>query len=530
MGTRQTPVNLVAAQAAEWLRAHASNASTPAQLTSDSRAIKPGDVFFAYPGLAADGRAYIPQALANGASAIVWEAEGFAWNPTWQCANLPIQNLKQQCGWIADAHYQHPSSTLWNIGVTGTNGKTTCSQWIAQALSLLGKPCAVVGTLGIGFVGEAARPLHPTSNTTPDALHLHRSLVQLQQQGAQALSMEVSSIGLDQGRVNGMHFDVALFTNLTRDHLDYHHTFERYEAAKTILFDWPQLKHAVLNLDDPMGQRLATRLAEKSASRNTTTVGYQLGIQQHIATDTLVRAHLVHATPHGTAFTLQSDWGQIALEVALIGDFNLSNLLGVAGALLTSGYPLDQVARVLTQLQPPPGRMQRLGDANDPLVVVDYAHTPDALQNVLQALQPVAQARQGALVALFGCGGDRDPGKRPQMGDIAARMADLVILTSDNPRNEDPKQILDDIYQGALHEVAHGNTESADESTRQQIFIIEDRARAIEMAITHADPQDVILIAGKGHEPYQEISGIKYPFSDIEQARAVLLKRKGGAT
>ena len=522
MGSQQITMNAAAMQvtlqAAEWLRTHVP---ADAQLTSDSRAIKPGDVFFAYPGLAADGRAYIPQALANGASAVLWEAEDFVWNPAWQCAHLPVQNLKQQCGWIADVHYQHPSNTLWNIGVTGTNGKTTCSQWIAQALSLLGKPCAVVGTLGIGFVGEAARPLHPTSNTTPDALHLHRSLGQLRQQGAHALSMEVSSIGLDQGRVNGMHFDVALFTNLTRDHLDYHHTFERYEAAKNILFDWPQLKHAVLNLDDPMGQRLATRLAHQG----TATVGYQLGIQQHVATNSLIRAHLVRAIPSGTAFTLQSDWGQIELEVTLLGDFNLSNLLGVAGVLLVSGYALDQVAQILTQLQPPPGRMQRLGDANDPMIIVDYAHTPDALQNVLQALQPVAEARNGALIALFGCGGDRDPGKRPQMGDIATRMADLVILTSDNPRNEDPKKILDDIYQGIQNE----NVEAErDEPDQPQVFIIENRARAIEMAIAHADPADVILIAGKGHEPYQEISGIKYPFSDIEQARAALLKRAQG--
>lgn len=518
MASHHPPINIDALQAAEWLRAHVP---AQAQLTSDSRAIKPGDVFFAYPGLAADGRSYIPQALANGASAVLWEANNFAWNPTWQCANLAVENLKQHCGWIADAHYQHPSSTLWNIGVTGTNGKTTCSQWIAQALSLLGKPCAVVGTLGIGFAGEAARPLHPTSNTTPDALHLHRSLVQLRQQGAQALSMEVSSIGLDQGRVNGMHFDVALFTNLTRDHLDYHHTFERYEAAKSLLFDWPGLKHAVLNLDDPMGQRLATRLTHKGAA----TVGYQLGIQQHVTTDALIRAHLLRATPGGSAFTLQSDWGQIELEVALLGHFNLSNLLGVAGVLLVSGYPLDQVARVLTQLQPPPGRMQRLGDADDPMVIVDYAHTPDALQNVLEVLQPVAQARQGELVVLFGCGGDRDPGKRPQMGDIAARMADLVILTNDNPRNEDPKQILNDIGRGTHPANAPQNADSAHEPT---VFIIEDRARAIEMAINHADPQDVILIAGKGHEPYQEISGIKYPFSDIEQARAALQQRKAG--
>lgn len=500
--------NTIAIQIALWLHTHVSR---HAQLTSDSRAIKPGDVFFAYPGLAADGRSYISQAISNGASAIIWESENFVWDPAWHCLELSVNNLKQHCGWIADAYYQHPSSALWSVAVTGTNGKTTCSQWIAQALSLLGKSCAVVGTLGIGFVGEAARPLHPTSNTTPDALHLHRSLVQLRDQGAQALSMEVSSIGLDQGRVNGMHFDVALFTNLTRDHLDYHHTLERYEAAKNILFDWPKLKFAILNLDDPMGQRLANRLAK---TPQVTTVGYQLGIQS-AATQNLVRAHLIHATTQGTAFTLQSDWGQVELEVALLGDFNLSNLLGVAGALLVSGYSINQVAQILPLLTPPPGRMQRIGEKDDPLVVIDYAHTPDALHNVLQALQPVAEARKGELIIVFGCGGDRDPGKRPLMGNIAARMADYVILTNDNPRNEDPKKILDDIRQGISS------------ATEQSLFVIEDRARAIEMTIKNADSTDVIVIAGKGHEPYQEISGIKYPFSDIELARAALNKRKG---
>ncbi|TAK90568.1 MAG: UDP-N-acetylmuramoyl-L-alanyl-D-glutamate--2,6-diaminopimelate ligase [Burkholderiaceae bacterium] len=496
-----------AEQIARWLRAQCP---PQAQLTSDSRAIKPGDVFFAYPGLAADGRAYIPQALANGAGAVVWDAQQFEWQPQWNCRQQAVQDLKQQCGWIADAYYGHPSRQLHNIAVTGTNGKTTCSQWIAQSLTLLGKKCAVVGTLGIGFSGEAARPLLPTSNTTPDALHLHRSLVQLCQQGAQALSMEVSSIGLDQGRVNGMQFHTALFTNLTRDHLDYHHTLERYEAAKSILFDWPGLQCAVINLDDPMGHRLATRLAKR---KGVARVGYQLGVQG-APTETLIRANHVRATPRGTAFTLQSDWGQVELEVALLGDFNLSNLLGVSGVLLTAGYKLDAVARILTQLQPPPGRMQRLGIEGEPMVIIDYAHTPDALQNVLEALRPVAQARDGELVVVFGCGGDRDPGKRPQMGDIAAQLADLVILTCDNPRNEDPKQILDDIRQGVP--AAH---------VEQTLFVIEDRARAIEMAIANAEPGDVILIAGKGHEPYQEISGIKYPFSDIEQARAALHRR-----
>ncbi len=504
------PLIASAEQIAAWLREHCS---AQAQLTSDSRAVKPGDVFFAYPGLAADGRAYIPQALANGASAVVWDAQKFAWEAGWNCRQRAVNDLKQQCGWIADAYYGHPSRQLHNIAVTGTNGKTTCSQWIAQALSLLGKKCAVVGTLGIGFSGEAARPLLPSSNTTPDALHLHRSLLTLCQQGAQALSMEVSSIGLDQGRVNGMQFQTALFTNLTRDHLDYHHTFERYEAAKNILFDWPGLQHAVLNLDDPMGHRLAARLAK---NKSAATVGYQLGVQG-APTETLIRARFVQATARGTAFTLQSDWGQTELEVALLGEFNLSNLLGVAGVLLVSGYKLDEVSRVLTRLQPPPGRMQRLGIEGEPMVIVDYAHTPDALQNVLEALRPVAHARAGDLVVVFGCGGDRDPGKRAQMGDIAAQLADLVLLTNDNPRNEDAKQILDDIRQGITPAYAE-----------HSLFVIEDRARAIEMVICNAEPADVILVAGKGHEPYQEISGIKYPFSDIEQARAALQKRAQG--
>jgi UDP-N-acetylmuramoyl-L-alanyl-D-glutamate--2,6-diaminopimelate ligase len=369
------------------------------------------------------------------------------------------------------------------VGVTGTNGKTSVTQWIAQALNALECKCAVVGTLGNGFPGK----LIPGPNTTPGAHVLRDILPDFVRDGAQACAMEVSSIGLHQNRVAGIHFDVAVFTNLTRDHLEYHGTMAAYAAEKAKLFDWPGLKSAVLNLDDAFGRELAARLKGR-----VPTIGYTL--EDASGTDTVLRAEALRETGAGISFMLDG----VHCSAALVGRFNAANLLAVIGALLANGRSLSEIAAVLPQLVPPAGRMQPLGGEDVPLVVVDYAHTPDALEKVLTTLRGTAVARAGKLFCVFGCGGDRDVGKRPLMGAIAEKLADQVIVTSDNPRSEVPQAIIDAIRTGMQREAV------------SEI----DRSTAIRQAVSRAAAQDVILIAGKGHEPYQEIKGVRLPFSD----------------
>jgi UDP-N-acetylmuramoyl-L-alanyl-D-glutamate--2,6-diaminopimelate ligase len=454
------------------------------RLGSDSRRTGPGAAFFAYPGEGSDGRAYIPDALARGASAVVWEEANFGWSADWGVPNAPVRGLKQQAGALADRFYGHPSASLWTCGVTGTNGKTSCSQWIAAALERRGTKAGVVGTLGAGYPGR----LSPLGNTTPDALDLHGLLRDFARDKAKAVAMEVSSHGLVQGRVNGVAFDCALFTNLSHDHLDYHGSMQAYEQAKSLLFDWPGLSAAVLNLDDPMGARLARRLKGKGAR----TIGYGFSDASTAPVDEYLPAALL--SPEHTR---------------QIGRFNLSNTLGVLGCLIAYGIERNEAAALLADLPPVPGRMERIGER--PLVVVDYAHTPDALENVLRTLRPVAQARGGRLAVVFGAGGNRDAAKRPAMGAIASRLADRAVVTSDNPRGEDPLAIIGQIVKGM-------------EGERE---IEPDRASAIEAAVAAASPEDVVLIAGKGHENYQEIAGRRLPFSDGAAARAALEKRSG---
>ncbi|MGQ0544360.1 MAG: UDP-N-acetylmuramoyl-L-alanyl-D-glutamate--2,6-diaminopimelate ligase [Betaproteobacteria bacterium] len=461
------------------------------RLSSDSRRCAPGVAFFAYPGERADGRAHIGDAAARGAAAVLWEEEGFAWRPEWRLPNAAVRGLKQRAGELAHEFYGRPSAALWMCGVTGTNGKTSCCQWIAAALEAHGARSGVVGTLGSGFPGTLA----PLANTTPDALEAHALLKGMLEQGAQAVAMEVSSHGLVQGRVNGIAFDCALFTNLSHDHLDYHGSMEAYAEAKARLFDTPGLQAAVLNLDDPFGARLAQRLA----ARGLRTIGYSLS-------KAATPEYLVAAAIDGAAVTIDSSWGTAHATVHQLGRFNVANALGVLGCLLSYGVSLQEGVDLLQRLPGVPGRMQRIGD--EPLVVIDYAHTPDALEKVLQALQPVAAARGGRLVAVFGAGGDRDPAKRPLMGAAAARLADRVVITSDNPRGEDPLAIIAAIRRGA------GACE-----------VEPDRRRAIEQAIARAAPRDVVLVAGKGHETYQEILGRREPFSDAAVAREALARR-----
>ncbi len=469
-------------------------------LAADSRSLAAGEVFLAYPGSRRDGREFIPAALQRGAAAVLWEREGFEWNPGWRVPNLGVENLRGLAGRLAHEIYGRPSERLWMIGVTGTNGKTSCSHWIAQACSACGAKTAVVGTLGTGFPGA----LDAGVNTTPDAVLLHRSLAGLLAQGAQGVAMEVTSIGLDQGRVNGVAFGAALFTNLSRDHLDYHGDMESYARAKQRLFETPDLKHAVLNLDDVQGVQIARALAGRGISR----AGYSCfaGVAARSGLERYAEAHAIEVSPQGIAFEVRSSWGEAGIESALLGRFNVSNLLGVLTTMLVSGVPFDRAATALAGLEPVAGRMQRLGGAGKPVVVVDYAHTPDALEKTLVALKDVAKASGGRLAVVFGCGGERDRGKRPLMGAVASRHADAILVTSDNPRGEDPAAIIAEI--SAAIPVPHE--------------AIEDRRAAIERAIASAGAEDVVLIAGKGHETYQEIAGRRLPFSDALEAKQAL--------
>ncbi|MDH4233867.1 MAG: UDP-N-acetylmuramoyl-L-alanyl-D-glutamate--2,6-diaminopimelate ligase, partial [Gallionella sp.] len=391
----------------------------------------------------------------------------------------------------------------WVVGITGTNGKTSTSHWIAQALSDAGKKCALIGTLGNGFAGA----LQASANTTPDAIRVHGLLADYLSDGASAVAMEVSSHALAQGRVNGVRFDVAMFTNLSRDHLDYHGDMENYAASKRKLFDWQQLKYAVLNLDDAFGTELAEQLHDKEVE----IIGYgltdaalqfaeRLGLR-------MVYGNLVEMSGQGMQLDVHSSWGGAQINSVLVGRFNAANLLGALAVLLVSGVGLVDAVRSLSKVRAVAGRMQRLGGADQPTVIVDYAHTPDALEKVLLALREVNVSTGGKLICVFGCGGDRDRGKRAMMGVVAERFSDHCIITSDNPRSEDPQNII--------AEVAGGMSAKNHE-------IIINRAAAIERAIALARQGDTVLLAGKGHEDYQEIHGVKYPFSDTDVARQAL--------
>jgi UDP-N-acetylmuramoyl-L-alanyl-D-glutamate--2,6-diaminopimelate ligase len=443
------------------------------KLSSDSRRCAPGVAFFAWRGETADGRAHIADAIKRGASAVLWEAEGFSWKSEWRVPNKAIPHLREEAGKLAHEFYGRPSEGLWMCGVTGTNGKTSCSQWIAAVRGKAG----VIGTLGAGFPGK----LDPLANTTPDVLEIHALLKKFEDQGAESAVMEVSSHALSQGRVNGIEFDCALFTNLSHDHLDYHGTMEAYGEAKARLFETPGLETAVINLDDAFGRKLAQRTSAR-------VIGYGFEEKPSVRVDEYLAPGML------------PDTGQL-------GRFNVANALGVLGCLMASGLPLEKAKGLLTNLPAVPGRMQKVGDA--PLVVVDYAHTPDALEKVLTALQAIARERGGKLVAVFGAGGDRDAAKRPVMGKVASRLADRVLVTSDNPRSEDPEKIIAQIKENL--------------SLESEV----DREKAIQQAIFKANLQDVVLIAGKGHEDYQEIRGKRTPFSDAAVARQALAARGG---
>jgi UDP-N-acetylmuramoyl-L-alanyl-D-glutamate--2,6-diaminopimelate ligase len=530
-------------------------------LTLDSRRVHPSDAFVALRGGSAHGITFAPAALASGASVVIAEApapvasigagardqgpgtseeqkgargEGReaskepalsfpspAGGRRWPAgpgeggtsANdapvIWIDHLRDHVGEIASRFFGRPSEAMRVIGVTGTNGKTSIVQLLASALETLGARAATIGTLGAGLVGA----VDAGERTTPDVISVHGLLAQFRDAGATDVAMEVSSHALDQGRVNAVAFKLAVFTNLTRDHLDYHGDMASYGSAKAKLFAWPGLHAAIINVDDAFGRELSANLASRHPGQGmagTQSQGRKELLRYSIEDATAeIRALDIRSSNEGLRFTLVTPWGEGEIATPLLGRFNVGNLLAVAGCLGALDYTFVQIHKALTQLQPVPGRMNRLGGEGDlPLVVVDYSHTPDALEQALTSLRAHCAGR---LICVFGCGSERDQGKRPQMGAIAERLADRIIVTDDNPRGEDGDFIVAQIVAGL--------------SRPREAIVQRDRARAIALALTQAQRGDAVLIAGKGHEPYQEIRGIKHPFDDLDVARRALEAR-----
>lgn len=512
--------------AVDWLRARGVRA-----LASDSRRVRAGDAFIAWPGDAHDGRDFVTAALAAGALACLVEEEGVAHHAFADERIAVLRGLKSAAGPVASAFLGEPSRRLALLAVTGTNGKTSTAWWLAQALSALGRRCAVVGTLGMGepprcATREGAPPqaatLTATGLTSPDPVMLQGALRQFADAGFAACAIEASSIGLAQQRLAGCAIRVALFTNFTRDHLDHHGTMEAYWRAKEALFDWPGLVSAVVNLDDARGHDLARRTSMRGI--DVWTISTRPGAR-------LVAGTIAYHDG-GLGFDVSEAGGAtLPVRTGLIGEFNVSNLLGVIGGLRALEVPLADAVAACAQIGPVPGRMQRVdggaettgasaarargaSDVALPEFVVDYAHSPDALEKALLALRPFARERGGKLWCVFGCGGNRDASKRPLMGALAERLADHVVLTSDNPRHEAPGFILSQILVGVIG--------------HDDVDVIEERRAAIAYAVQAADARDVVLIAGKGHEDYQEVAGVRQPFSDIDIARTLLAVRGSG--
>ena len=496
--------------ACRWLREQGARA-----LQCDSRRVRPGDAFVAWPGAAQDGRRHVAAALAAGAVACLVEragCEAFGLNDPGQPLDPRIaafQGLKAATGAIASRFQGEPSQALDVIALTGTNGKTSTGWWIAQWLAALGQPAALAGTLGMGVPG---RDFEPTGLTTPDPVSWQAGLRRWADAGIQAAVVEASSIGLQEGRLEATRIRTAVFSNLTQDHLDYHGSMDAYWRAKRALFDWPGLQAAVVNLDDPHGALLAAELqprADAGALELWTIAVHapqaRLRVTGWALTETGLRFELVERLADGQISAPQQ------ISVPLVGEYNLYNLLSALAVARAQGHALEPAVAAVAVLSPVPGRMQSAWgaeQADQPLVLVDYCHTPDALEKALQALRPLADKRGGRLCCLVGCGGNRDAGKRPLMAAAAERESDRLLLTSDNPRSEDPLLILAQMRAGLL--------------APAQVEVEPDRARAIAHAVAQAGPRDVLLLAGKGHEDYQEIAGVKLPFSDLEQGRLAL--------
>jgi UDP-N-acetylmuramoyl-L-alanyl-D-glutamate--2,6-diaminopimelate ligase len=462
-----------------------------AGLSLDSRQIAAGDAFVALRGGNGHGIEFAASAIERGAVAVLAEAP---------VVDVPlsvpvvwVKGLREQVGEIAARFFDRPSAAMNVIGVTGTNGKTSTVQLLAQALEFLGHRTATVGTLGTGLHGAIVAG----ERTTPDAISMQASLAAFRDAGATHVAMEVSSHALDQGRVNAVNFDVAVFSNLTRDHLDYHGTMEAYGQAKARLFAWPGLRAAVINVDDAFGVKLAAKLAD-GITRLRTSMSAD--------TEAEVRAEIIVTSAQGLAFNLVTPWGTRTVRSHLLGRFNVANLLNVAATLGALDVPFERIAAALEMLEPVNGRMSRLGgERGKPLLVVDYAHTPDALK---QALMSLRAHTAGRLICVFGCGGERDAGKRPLMASIVERLADVAIVTDDNPRGEDGDAIVEQILVGFSH--------------RDTVIVERDREAAIHLALSDARASDVVLVAGKGHETYQEGADGKHPFDDLAVARSAM--------
>ncbi|GAB6049333.1 UDP-N-acetylmuramoyl-L-alanyl-D-glutamate--2,6-diaminopimelate ligase [Hydrogenophilus islandicus] len=516
-----------------------------AQLASDSRLIRPGDLFLAFPHDGRDGRAYLDDALDRGAAAVIAEAEALPNGVRGEAPIITRTELRQGgeavplwkvtgfTEWVGEWAHRwlgEPSAHLAVWGVTGTNGKTTVSQWLAQTLDRLGRPTGVVGTLGAGRIGA----LVPTGFTTPSAVLLHTLLSRFRAEGCSAASLEVSSIGVAERRIDGVRFRGAIFTNLTHDHLDYHGSTAAYAEAKRRFLFRPELRHQLFWIEDPLGGEWGVRAARDAAKEQLERTVWWVGSreqserllaaltpeeQRFVVTVTLTAKPQwqsgrwvvpVAVSRKAPLFPRTTAAETGVLQLAAAGDFQVANGLLVAAALLAEGFSLADALAALAEVSPPSGRMEWVADA--PAVVVDYAHTPDALAQVLQSLRSLATARGGRLWVVFGAGGNRDAGKRPAMGEAAARYADAIIVTSDNPRWESPAAIAEAIRAGI--------------PPTQSCAVMLDRAEAIDHAIGAAVPEDVIVIAGKGHETFQEIAGVKYPFSDQEVARRAMARRE----
>ena len=459
-------------------------------LVIDSRKINHGDIFCAYKGTTNDGREYIHSTIENGASAILYEPPYI--DSKIKIENYPVPNLMQLVGIFAAHKYDYPSRSMRNFAVTGTNGKTSITHWLNQAYSFLGHQAAIIGTTGAGIYPN----LNDYASTTPDPITLQQLLVKFKDANVNILAMEVSSHALHQGRVNGVNFDTAIFTNLTQDHLDYHKTMDNYFAAKEELFYWSGLKNAVINSDDEYGQRLINRLNESQSPVNIISYGINSGD---------VCARDIKLSNRGCEFILIYEDHQALVYAPVIGLFNVYNLLAVIASLLINDVKFSQIAEIVSTLKPVTGRMDAKIITGKPLVVVDYAHTPDALEKALSTLKEIKG--NGQLICVFGCGGNRDRTKRPLMGQAVARYADKIIITTDNPRFEEPEAIIADILPAM---------------TDSQFLVEIERKEAIHKAIKMALADDIILVAGKGHETYQEIRGVKHPFSDFEIIRESL--------